>query len=434
MKIGVIGSKFFLDTISSYFKLFPDVQFITFQYETPEESETLIVEAEKKTDLILFSGIIALYYGNKHVKKSQKEAICVPFEDLTIALSLLSITHGESLSLSKISVDLPDEKRLSRVLNESEIENKSVYVKDYSWIYDLDKENQKLKVDDFVQFHTKLHREGKTHFALTSIHAVYVELQKLSIPSRYMVQPEQILIESINRAISLLKLKETEKSQIAVISIQSYQKSLQKSDSYIKFLEKISKSLRARVSLENLEPNLIYTTRGAVNALGREYISDIIEALEKEFQTIFQIGIGFGYTLQEAEDHSAQALFFTNKFLKNKTVVCVVDEEQKLSGPLFEENRQMELKNEDQAIQKLAGELKMSSKNIKLIRQFITVNNFRAFSAAELEAYMNLTRRSVERIIKRLIEGDCLLLAGEEHPYDQGRPRNLYIATEKLKI
>ncbi len=74
----------------------------------------------------------------------------------------------------------------------------------------------------------------------------------------------------------------------------------------------------------------------------------------------------------------------------------------------------------------------MSAKNLKLMKQFIGMNNNRPFSAAELAEYMNLSRRSAERIISRLIDNNYLLFIGEEHPYNQGRPRKVYKATTHL--
>ena len=433
MKIGVIGSKFFLESISIHFHMFPEVQFISFQYDMPEESSLLIENAGKQVDLVLFSGSIPFYYGYEKVKRNLIEAIYVPFDELTVALSLLSISQREQVTINEISIDLPDRKGLMNVLEESEIVEEFLCVKDYPWIYKREESTQKLNIAEFVQFHSNLHKEGKTHIALTSIHAVYEELQRLSIPSRFMVQPKHTLIDSITRAISLLKLKKTEESQIAIISIQDYQQNSNENEPFLNFLQKLSKRLQARVSLEYCNPYLIYTTRGALQAFESGIYDGIIGQMEQEFQSLFQIGIGYGYTIQEAEKHSAQALFFTNKFLRNKTVVCLVDEDQKLKGPLFEGNHQVELKNEDEAIQKLASELKMSAKNIKMIHQFISINHFRAFSAAELEEYMSCTRRSAERFVKRLTEGGCLTRVGEEHPYGQGRPRNLYVPEEKFK-
>ncbi|RRN69278.1 MarR family transcriptional regulator [Peribacillus simplex] len=433
MKIGVIGSKYFLESLSVHFPLFPEVQFISFQYDLPEETSLLIEDAGKQTDLVLFSGSIPFYYGYEQVKRNLIEAIYVPFDELTVALSLLSISHTEKVTINEISIDLPDKNRLMKVLEESEVVVKSLYVKDYPWVYKREEGTQTLNIAEFVQFHSNRHKEGKTHFALTSIHAVYQELQRLSIPSRFMVQPKHTLIESLTGAISLLKLKKTEESQIAVISIQDYQQKLNESDLFLNFLQKLSKRLQARVSLEYFNPHLIYTTRGALQAFESDIYDEIIGQMEQEFKTLFQIGIGYGYTIQEAEKHSAQALFFTDKFLKRKTVACLVDEDQKLQGPLFEGNHQVELKNEDETIQILARELKMSAKNIKMIHRFISINHFRAFSAAELEEYMSCTRRSAERFVKRLTEGGCLSKIGEEHPYGQGRPRNLYVPAEKFK-
>lgn len=82
--------------------------------------------------------------------------------------------------------------------------------------------------------------------------------------------------------------------------------------------------------------------------------------------------------------------------------------------------KKIALSNNNQQILKVAEKLKMSAKNLNLIRQFIKLNKNRPFSATELATYINLSRRSAERMINRLVERNYLELSGEEHPYHQG--------------
>jgi len=112
----------------------------------------------------------------------------------------------------------------------------------------------------------------------------------------------------------------------------------------------------------------------------------------------------------------------------------LVDEHNRLHGPLFENNKKVALSNNNKNILEIAEKVKMSAKNLNVMKQFMLVTNNRPFSAAELANYMNLSRRSAERIINRLIEHNYFMLAGEEHPYHQGRPRKLYKTTTKWNI
>lgn len=432
LRIGIIGSKVFWETISVHFPLFPDVQFISFQYQQPEKRSilALVEEANCKVDLIIFAGSIPNYYGQAKAKELSIESIVVPFDDLGLALSVLRASH--SLPFNQISIDLPNQEQFLKLVRVAKIPGNLPFVKDFPWIYEWKEQQHELNLDEFIKFHLQLYEERKTQLALTSIHAVYQELQKLDIPSSYMVVTNKSLIETLERAVSTFKLKKIKESQIAVVSIQSSNEDIQRDLELSEWLMRVSKVLLGKVESNQQQPYLIYTTRGALLGVEAGDFQQLLKEVERVYQTPFQVGVGYGYSIQEATKHSSQALFFTKSFLKDESIVCLVDEDNKLHGPLFERNQQVELINHNEMIQEIANELKMSAKNIKLIHQFIKLRHNRAFSATDLAEYMNLSRRSAERIIKRLITEHYLKPSGEEHSYTQGRPRKLYCATEKV--
>lgn len=61
--------KVFLESLSVHFPLFPEVQFISFQYDLPEETNLLIEDAGKQTDLVLFSGSIPFIMDTNKLKE-----------------------------------------------------------------------------------------------------------------------------------------------------------------------------------------------------------------------------------------------------------------------------------------------------------------------------------------------------------------------------
>lgn len=427
--IAILGSLFFWNNIKQHLTLFPQVQFIHFPYTTPDQCIKLFDEAASCSDILLFAGSIPYYYCYEKIKASHTQATYIPFDELTLALSLLSLQHQEKVELSQLSIDVPKMNSLHQVMMEASIPSTDVYVKDYEWVYDQPEKITQLNVNDFVRYHKELYEAGKTTLALTSLHAVFVELQKLGIPSKYMVESKQTFIMTINSALEAYQHAMLTTSQIAVISICSNQKLLGDQQKFLAMLEKICKRFQARVTQAQQEPYLIISTRGVIEQLDPAYLRSLIEQSEHQFETSFTIGIGYGYSLHEAEVHSSQALFFTSKWRDASTIICLVDADNRLHEQLFENNNKIALSSHNKVILAMAEKVKMSAKNLNVMKQFITVTNNRPFSAAELAQYINLSRRSAERIINRLIEHDYFKLAGEEHPYHQGRPRKLYKAT-----
>lgn len=435
--VGVLGSNLFIEAVSKHYSLFPEVSFVSYTYESPREINHLIEKAGREVDFLLFSGIIAFYYGQKKRAEYPLKATYIPFNELMVTMSLLSVSYREKIPLKEMSIDLPNHDLLHHVLTETEISDRPLFVKDYPWIYKMEKDIQPLNIPEFVRYHAELYQEKKTAFALTSIHAVYEELQKLGIPSTYMIQPERSLKEGLEKAVTLAKLNKTKESQIAVISIKIRDYPTSNDQVFrlqlLQHLHEIGKRLNARVSMEHYQPFLVYTNRGSLEAVQNDRNLQFILALEEKIKGPLEIGIGFGYTMNDAENHAAQALQFAEKHCAEKTTIFVLDENKKLIGPLFENEKQYVLKNENPNIQKLAEELKMNAKNLNRFIDFIHVHQFRSFSAQDLAGYFEISRRSAERLIKRFLDQELLVIAGEEQPYDQGRPRALYNITGKLK-
>ncbi|MGA3601101.1 MarR family transcriptional regulator [Lysinibacillus agricola] len=432
--VAIIGSLFFWNNIKVNFIEFPQVQFIHFPYTAPKQSMDLIDEAASQSDILLFAGSIPYYYCFEKIQAQQIQAAYLPFDELMLSLSLLSITHNQNIELSKVSIDLPKEDSFYQVMKEAGIQCASIHLKDYSWVYEQQRKIDDFQIDEYISFHKDLYEAGKTRLALTSLHAVFVALKQLGIPSSYMVESKHTFVTTLSKAIDAYKYSLLSASQITVVSIRSRENNIVNNHLFLENIEEICKTFNARVSQSQSEPYIIYATRGVMNKTNIAHFNSLLQQLEKRFETFFNIGVGIGYSLQEAEMHSSQALFFTNKYNFQESTLCLIDEESRLHGPIFENDKNIPLFNNDKQILEIAEEIKMSAKNLKLIKQFIVMHNNRAFSAAELADYMDLSRRSAERIINRLIDHHFLILSGEEQPYNQGRPRKVYKATTQFNI
>jgi predicted transcriptional regulator len=437
LTIGILGSKQFIDIISKHYSNYPDITFISYLYQSPKDTESYIEKAYQETDFLLFSGIIAYYHARKQLQKYPLNSMYLSFRELVLSLSLFSIHYHHHSSLHSLSIDLPDKSVLDGLLKELQITDQP-YVKDYAWIYELEQNRNGLDIESYIRFHVNLFHQKKTTFALTSIHAVYDQLQKHNIPSIYMMQPSALLKEELEKVVTLAKLEKAKDAQIAVISVHTSFPDTQKDNHSLQIailqkLQKIGRKLNAHVSMEQMQPFLVYTNQGTLEQFQIENVIQELDSLTEGIDLKFEVGIGYGYTVQDAENHASQALSYAAKHASKHTITYLIDERKQLKGPLFQNEKSISLQNEDSNIQQLAAQCQISTKNLLRFIEFVRVHQFRSFTASALASYLNLSRRSAERLIKRLLEKNLLLVTGEEQPYEQGRPRALYNISEKFK-
>lgn len=138
-----------------------------------------------------------------------------------------------------------------------------------------------------------------------------------------------------------------------------------------------------------------------------------------------KIGFGYGTTVIEAEQNAGIALRFAQNDPFDKCGYILTDDKN-LLGPYPKETKLQRLKNDDPKLFDIAKEIKISPGNLSKLIEFSRKRSSSQFTAAELTDYLQITRRSTERIIKKLVDHGSIRVVGEEMTYQQGRPRSIY--------
>ncbi|CAM5216327.1 Helix-turn-helix type 11 domain-containing protein OS=Lysinibacillus sphaericus OX=1421 GN=LYSIN_03086 PE=4 SV=1 [Lysinibacillus sphaericus] len=86
----------------------------------------------------------------------------------------------------------------------------------------------------------------------------------------------------------------------------------------------------------------------------------------------------------------------------------------------------LSLKTKDPYILQMAKQTSLSPLNISKIIQFSRERQSSQFTAQNLSEYLQVTRRTTERIIKKLVDHGYANIVGEEMTHQQGRPRTIY--------
>lgn len=405
-KIAVFGSSEFLRKIVSASSQMTDITIDPYIYQHPQEAAELTRKL-KPCDVVFFSGALPYYFSKKHFDNLPYPTLILTQDEITIAASLLAITQNRNVPLERISIDLYDASIIRNVLSESEIRIESLQIMDFKQQLLEDCFN----LDSIVQFHYNLWEQGITKIALTSVHAVYDRLHSLGVPAIRMADPQVSLIRGLQSAKAQGELIKSKAAQVAVgyLSLQNHQQDQ---------INTLAHLLNAYVQPLNGTLFALYSTRGEIDR------NRVIDFLEK-WKGPLLVGFGYGLTLKEADQHAKIALRFAEKELSSKCGY-ILTEDKELVGPFPYEHKQHSLKNDHPELLNIAKETKLSPGNLSKIIEFSKSRQSLQFTTADLADYLQVTRRSTERIVKKLADNGYVKVVGEEMVYHQGRPRAIY--------
>lgn len=405
-KIAVISSKEFFKNILTVAAQVPDITIEPYIYQQPQEACELVRKL-KPCDVVFFSGALPYYFSKKHLENLTIPTLILTQDEIAVAASLLAITHKSKIPFERISIDLFDVSNIKHVLSESEIRIERLKI--------MDLKKQMLEdcfnLESIVQFHFTLWEQGVTETALTSVHAVYHQLQALGVPAIRMADPQISLLRGLQTAKDQAELFKSKAAQVAV-GYLSLQEPQQEQINYL------AHSLNAYIQPINQTLFVLYSTRGEMDKLR------LNDFLEKWSGTIL-VGFGYGSTMKEADQHAKIALQFAEKDLSSKCGYILTGDKEMI-GPFPYEHKQYSLKNDHPELLQVAKETKLSPSNLSKLIEFSRSRQSLQFTSADLTDYLQVTRRSTERIIKKLVDHGYIKVVGEEMVYQQGRPRAIY--------
>ncbi|MGB5945569.1 transcriptional regulator [Paenisporosarcina sp.] len=412
IKIAVIGSADFLIRIKSISTQITGIQIDEYLYQEPQEAIQL-VKTINPCDVVFFSGALPYYFSKEWITQLPIPTHYLPQDEMSVATTLLAVIYQKQVVLTRISIDLMDASFVTNVLADIECDDQIVHIMDYQ-----DMLENHFDLNRLITYHQTLWTEGKIDLAITSIHAVYDQLQQLGVPVMRMTNPRSTLIRGLHDAKTKAQLVQRQSAKVAVGRIYSNELHELKRGKVDAIAHRID------ATIKQVKPNLyaLYSTQGKIEDLiNHHMLHDFFE----NDQEHIKIGFGYGETIFEADQNSEIALHFAKKE-GEESCAYILTEEKELSGPFPQEYKQQRLVIDRPDFLKMAKQTTLSPANLSKIIQFGQIKNARHFTAVDLANYLKVTRRSTERILKKLADHGFVLVVGEEMTYQQGRPRAIY--------
>ena len=226
----------------------------------------------------------------------------------------------------------------------------------------------------------------------------------------------------------MAKIKELEKTGIGVQIIKLIkkniseltQKTLQNKNSFETQLLEYAKEIQGNIQFLGNEEYYILANKGLL--LDEETLKIITTLIKNTTKKDFYagIGIGEGQTILQAEANGRKALKIS--LSKNKNEIYFYDGKN-VSGPLLTENMLQYSDSVNKDIFELSKKIGISSTYLEKLKSIIKKYGKNTFSSKELAGIFEISERSVNRLLKKIIENGYGEEAEFENTPGAGRPR-----------
>lgn len=419
MKIAIVGAPDSVEKIYKILsKLYENIEFVTRSTEKIQDIANLVFDIENDVQGIYLGGVGIYSAVKDKVKKPvtfvkrEGSGIIKPFWEF------INNNHSfKDLKNLNLGIDIIDEKEFLETLNEFDIKINNYYLQKY--------EPEKIETD-YLDIYLKQIEKKEINCIFTSFGHIYYYFKEKNFPVYRIQAGSHEIKEAFKNLLNIIEITNAEKSKIGVEIIKIIKTNTISSDflSYkMKFEQELleySHEVQGNIQAGDDDEYIILANKGLLH--NRENIQTMISLINNKSYSRFCIGagIGEGDTIVQAEKNAREALKLSIHEGKNN---IYLSNGKEIKGPLLNK-REIEYKKsfdkEITAISKITG---VSSLYLEKIKSIIRKQEKNIFNSKELSEFLNISERSVNRIIKKLIENGYGEEAELETSARAGRPR-----------
>ncbi|MBC2851258.1 hypothetical protein H5J22_07535 [Cetobacterium sp. 8H] len=423
MKIAIVGYpdsvEKILRTLSSQYS---GVTFLSYEINQLGEPLDHLNELRGKVDGIYSTGIgvyseivnqleldIPIVYSNREVGGILK------------ALWKVRDDYSD-LSMLKIGADIVKEKTLNQVLEEFGIKLESVTVQEYL-------ENK--KESDFLDEHIKNLAQNKVNCILTSFGYVYDYFKGKNIPVYRLQASRNEIINQMDNLLKDIQIHENNKNRIGIKIIKIVKRTKKDENFYDKGMFKVklnqlflkySKIIHGSYQELGDDEYAFFTTQRILEKNdNHDFFYKILNQVVIPSDKL-AIGIGYAENIQEASKNARKALEIS---LINGKGEAYLFSDNKIRGPLYKKNRLDYMTKVSDNLKKEAKEIGVSPKYLSKIKAIQESLGKREFTSKELSEMLEISERSVNRVIKPILDNGFATTIEYEVCSKVGRPRRV---------
>lgn len=415
-KVAVFAREGMEDRLNRLAKEHPKIEIMPFTYHHTDQIFTLF-ERAFICDIYLFTEPLAYLYVKDKLKRKRIPFIKIHVDEYMIFRAFYELEVAKKQPLHRVSIDLPDKQPLEMVLKDMRESSPSLYV--YNYIEDND-----VTVEKIAAYHEDLWKRGKVDHVLTSSIDVKNKLSEAGIPTSTIELAYPNLDAAAKETESLITLNKNDNS-LVVSGYVTVKEGHPADKDTIYVMKSILKEFTKKTDSALLETAdqkfILFGTKALLDHIKESYGTfPLLSKMKSEVNVPINIAFGLGLKANQAQHHAEIALDRCET--EDVSIAYVVNEREEVIGPLGVKKHI----DTSKLYQALIHKARLNNELSYNFINFIKERNNEPFSSHDVAAFYNVTKRSAERTVNKLLSGEVIKVSGEERPYEKGRPRKLF--------
>lgn len=412
---------------------FPQIEPVPYIYKSFIEIPDLIKDRQDRLDALLFAGRTAMAYTEKHVTPA------IPWEypardGSSLLQVLLQIALTKEHSIARLSIDLFDKKQWQEIRTELGMTHEDAQI-----FHVPDQPYEENYVDLAYTFHEQNYLYKKVSCCITAYYAVQKRLTAKNIPCYFLKPTASAIRQSLNKIQLNHHLHISQQSQIAALYIQidrPNEYSLFNDDEYQYIIDRtnvtrqiyiFAQRIKAAVVEVGVQEYLLFSTKYLLENVTNNFVNiELLYSVKNNTASTISLGIGYGTTAQEAK--ASARLGMERASSLGGDAAFIVYDRKNIVGPIGYPPSQFSSEQKGKVDQKfltIADKTEISVTTIFQLHSIIQQQGKNQFTSAELAALLNVSPRTVNRIVaKLLLHGFCFEV-GKRSLNKGGRPERI---------
>ena len=436
MKMFIIGHQVRLSQVLSVVKkYYPEIEAEELEYNNSKQTSDIIrilKDKQKSIDAVLFTGSIPF----KLVNNNMIPIIPCDFlrkDESSILQALLKIVIIHKHGLNCLSFDTYSRELIENVYNGlgRSWENSTYYFSD-------EQVEDGLYIESVFNFHKSLYITKKVSYCITALSNVYELLVADNIPSLKLDPSDEIVKQTVERLVLKYTAKKNAENSLVVMAIDvslPNEFSLVNENEYQLVMDRMqitkkiylyAQRLQAAVVQENQTQYLLFSTRKAMEIETRGYQHiDLLNEISSKSVSKISIGVGYGFSAREAKYCANRGMQKARK--QNENSAYVVSEGIVVAGPILQSVvKSTDDISSDNNLSIIAEESELSINTVFKIKLAIDTKGTNVFTSKELASDLNISLRSMNKIIKKLENCKRIEIVGKKVVSTAGRPSRIF--------
>ena len=429
MKIGMVGPKVWLDeSMKRISHDFPDILFIPFPYHLPIELPDILEGEQHRCDFFLFMGETARRWAARQITPA------VPWFGIprSTAAFLRILTQASYHGCPpRFITDYQDPDYFRHALDEAGITPEDSYVSIISYgTFNADRymsQNAELMIKEF--------HKGKAAFCATIFSETYDILQKNHIPSYYFIPCFEDTRHRVQEIVTSSRLQASRQNRIAIMSvhIDSEGEDISgKNDLLSKTMAKLETArhiydfayrLQSSCVPLGMDDFMIFTMKDSLEAATNHFTQvDLLRTASNTADLTLSIGIGCGETVLNAESRARQAM--KDAIANHGNCAYFIGDREGCIGPIRWGSAAPVQESPDFLIA-VAKETGISFHYLQSMRRLCLKEQTRLFTPSQLADAAGIRKRTMNRILLKLMDHGYCREKGKTFPKQRGRPSRI---------